>query len=145
MERLLRQALPDLSAAEHARLASLAEGSPGRAIQLAEGNGIALSDTARQILGALPAFDPGAALDLADKLAATDGQYSYFMDLLRHNLAAEVRGAARGEPSLIAHLRSPDEWVECWQALTRLQEATEELNLDKKQALIQALTLLSTK
>ncbi len=145
MEQLLRTGLPNATRAERVRLIALAEGSPGRALQLAEGNGIELSQKAEHILAQLPSLDMGQALELADALAAGEGAYSYFMDLLRHALSVEVRKTARGGVSRLANLRSPEAWVQCWQALTQLQHETELLNLDKKQALIQALVLLSTK
>ena len=143
METLLRIALPEGSAAERARLISLSEGSPGRALALAQSGGMALSEKAADIISQLPALDLAAAVDLADSLAAGEGAYSNFMDLLRHNLAAEVRAAARGAPSRLASIRSAGAWVEIWQSLNRLQQDTEQLNLDKRQALIQALVLLS--
>ena len=145
MDRLLRTALPTSTKPERQVLIALAEGSPGRALLIAEGQGIALAQTAEQILDRLPALDLSAAMDLADKLAAGEGAYSDFMDLLRHVVAADVRKAARGDPTRLSGLRSPEAWVETWQAMTRLQHETEQLNLDKRQALIQALGLLSAK
>ena len=145
MDRLLREALPASTDPERQTLLALAEGSPGRALMIAEGQGVALAQTAEQILDQLPSLDLTKALDLADKLAAGEGAYGDFMDLLRHLIAADVRKAARGEPSRLAALRSPEAWVETWQAMTRLQRETEGLNLDKRQALIQALGFLSTK
>jgi hypothetical protein len=35
-----------------------------------------------------------------------------------------------------------DAWVDVWHGLTRLQSDTERFNLDKRQALIQGLSLL---
>jgi DNA polymerase-3 subunit delta' len=143
MEQLLRGALPSSTRAERVELIALSEGSPGRALLLAEGSGVELARKAQEILDRLPRVDLAAGLELADQLAVTDGPYGNFMDLLRHALATDVRQAARGESSRLASLRSPEEWVEVWQALSRLQGETEGLNLDKRQALIQALTILS--
>ena len=42
-----------------------------------------------------------------------------------------------------AALRSPDAWVEVWQALSHLQAETEWLNLDKRQALVAGLGMLN--
>ena len=139
MERVLAAALPASDAADRARLIGLAEGSPGRALALAEGRGLEFAQRAARLISALPAVDMLAALDLADTVAAAEDGFGDFMDLLRHDIAARVRSAARGAAGSI----TGPAWVERWQALTRLQHETEQFNLDKRQALIQALTLLS--
>jgi DNA polymerase III subunit delta' len=43
----------------------------------------------------------------------------------------------------VANLRPLDAWGEVWQGLTRLQDETERFALDKRQALVQGLGLLS--
>jgi DNA polymerase III subunit delta' len=58
-----------------------------------------------------------------------------------------VREAARGradpDQARIAALRSPEAWVEVWQALSHLQNETEWFNLDKRQALVAGLGMLA--
>ena len=92
----------------------------------------------------------GARLpDDADALGRSETGFSTFMDLLRADLAAAVRDAARGraDPEQMRFIaaRPLDAWGEVWQGLTRLQDETEHLNLDTRQALIEGLGLLSGK
>jgi len=86
---------------------------------------------------------------VADALGRSETGFSTFMDLLRADLAAAVRDAARGraDPEQMRFIaaRPLDAWGEVWQGLTRLQDETEHLNLDKRQALIEGLGLLSGK
>jgi DNA polymerase-3 subunit delta' len=69
------------------------------------------------------------------------------MDLLRAAIASAVREAARGrgdpEQRRLAALRPLDAWGDVWQALTRLQHETEWSALDRRQAILSALALLT--
>ena len=99
------------------------------------------------MLADLPDLPPVRALDVADALGRSETGFSTFMDLLRADLAAAVRDAARGradpEQLRVANLRPLDAWGEVWQGLTRLQDETERFALDKRQALVDGLGLLS--
>ena len=139
MDRLLAAALPEADAAERARLASLADGSPGRALALAEEEGLRIAARAEEVLAAAPDFDLRRAYALADELGRTEGGFSTFMDLLRAGLARRVRDAARGHRGRAALVRPG----EVWQALGRLQSETERFNLDKRQALVSGIALLN--
>ncbi len=139
MERLLAAALPEMPEAERARLADLAEGSPGRALLLAEEEGLRIAGRVDEILAAAPAIDLRRAYALADELGRSDIGFSTFMDLLLAALARQVREAARASADA-AGLAGPDR---VWQALGRLQGETERFNLDKRQALVSAFALLN--
>ena len=69
------------------------------------------------------------------------------MDLLRAGIAAAVRDVVRGradeEQSRLVALRPLDAWGDVWHALTRLQDETERFNLDKRQAIVAGLGMLS--
>jgi DNA polymerase-3 subunit delta' len=147
MAELLAGYLPDLSDDERLRLITLAEGSPGRALKLADEEGLKIAALVDEVLGALPDLPATRAYALADTLLRGESGFSTFMDMLRTGLAAAVREAVRGradpEQVRIAALRSPDAWVEVWQALSRLQDETERFALDKRQALVAGLGLLS--
>jgi DNA polymerase-3 subunit delta' len=146
MAELLAGYLPDLSDDERLRLITLAEGSPGRALKLAEAEGLKIAALVDEVLGALPDLPAMRAYALADTLLRGESGFSTFMDMLRTGLAAAVRETVRGradpEQARIAALRSPDAWVEVWQALSRLQDETERFALDKRQALVAGLGLL---
>ena len=146
MTELLAAYLPELAAEERGRLLILAEGSPGRALLLAEEGGLKIAALVDQVLAALPALKPARAYAVADALR-DEGDFSTFMDLLRAGLAAAVRDAVRGradpEQARLAGLRTPAAWVEVWQELSRLQAETERFALDKRQALVAGLGLLA--
>ena len=107
MARLLADYLPDLTPDERGRLVTLAEGSPGRALLLAEEEGLKIAALVDKVLADLPNLPPVRALEVADALGRSETGFSTFMDLLRAGLAAAVRDAARGraDPEQIA-LRS---------------------------------------
>ena len=149
MARLLYDYLPDLSPDERGRLVTLAEGCPGRALLLAEDEGLKIAALVEQVFADLPNLPLVRALDVADALGRSETGFSTFMDLLRADLAAAVRDAARGQADpdqmRFVAMRPLDAWGEVWHGLTRLQDETERFALDKRQALIEGLGLLSGK
>jgi DNA polymerase-3 subunit delta' len=144
---LLLRYRPATTPDEAARLAALAEGSPGRALALAEGDGVGLSDLVSRALEKLPNLSVGQAHDVADALGRSDDAFSTFMDLLRTSVAAAVRDTARGQPdpdqTRLIGARPLDAWVDVWHALTKLQDETEALYLDRRQAIVTSLGLLA--
>jgi DNA polymerase-3 subunit delta' len=141
---LLARLLPDTGAADRSRLATLADGAPGRALRLADGDGLSAAEDVARVLGApLPAAERHA---LADRLAAKrDGSaFVLFVALLRRRVARGVAAAARGEgaePWVAA--RPLAEWAGLWDTLGRIAAETEALNLDRKQAVLTSLELLA--
>jgi DNA polymerase-3 subunit delta' len=151
LSRLLATMLPDIAPDQRGRLVSLAEGSPGRALQLAEAGGIGIAETVEKLLEAVPGLDADAAMlrghAIADALGRDEDVFSSFMELLRAAIAAAVRDAARGradpEQTRLLGNRPLDAWVDVWHALTRLQDETEGAYLDKRQAIVSGLTTLA--
>jgi DNA polymerase-3 subunit delta' len=149
MGRLLADYLPAMSADERGRLTTLAEGSPGRALLLAEEEGLAVAAMVDKVLEALPNLPPTRGYEIADALGRSETGFSTFMNLLRAGVAAAVRESVRGRADpdqvrLVA-LRSMSEWGDLWQWLTRLQDETERFSLDKRQAIVAALARFSNK
>lgn len=149
MARLLADYLPDLTDEQRGRLLTLAEGSPGRALTLAEEEGLKIAALVDQVLADLPELPPTRALEVCDALGRSETGFSTFMDLLRAGIAAAVRDAARGradpDQQRLASQRPLDAWGELWHGLTALQDETERANLDKRQALIEGLGMLAGK
>ena len=148
MDRLMSQWLPELDAAQRGALARMSGGAPGRALELAEGDGLTLQTEVDAFLARLPHPDPRALHQLADKLAAKrDGSALVtFMELLRATLAEAIRQAGRGHevaPYLAA--RPLAEWASLWDTLGRLADETETLNLDRKQAVLTGLSHLASR
>ena len=127
----------------------LAEGSVGRALDLAGGGGVAMADLVGEVLAAVPDLPVMRAHQLADRIGRDEDAFSTFMDMLRAGLAAAVRDAARGradpDQSRLLGLRPLDAWVDVWHALTRLQIETEGAHLDKRQGLVESFALLAGK
>jgi DNA polymerase-3 subunit delta' len=136
---LLKDYAPELGADEHARLVGLAEGSIGTALTLAAEGGVALAGLVDEALAA--PVNPTRAQNIADTVArAVEGEdkFATFMTLLRAGLASHTRAAARsGQP---ATRLAGD--VALWQEFGRLEREVVDLNLDKRAAVIVALSQL---
>jgi DNA polymerase III subunit delta' len=148
MEDVLSRWLPELDGGQRAALARMSGGAPGRALELAEGEGLSLQADVDSFLRSLPHPDPRALHLLGDKLAAKrDGSaLVMFFDLLRASLAGAIREAGRGgqvAPYLAA--RPLADWASLWDTLGRLADETETLNLDRKQAVLNGLSRLASR
>ena len=147
MGQLLAQYLPRLGADERGRLITLAEGSPGRAIMLAEDEGLKIALLVDKLLSDLPAVPASRGYEIADFLGRSETGFGTFMDLVRAGVAAAVREFVRGradpEQERLVALRSLDAWGDLWQGLTRLQDETERFSLDKRQAIVAGIGMLT--
>ena len=141
MDGLLAIWLPAMPPAERALLATAAAGAPGRALMLAEGEGLALAQEALRVLAGLERPDERAWFPLADRLAAVrDGSaFMLFWGMLRASLAAALARAAQGQPAAFLGTRPLADWSEAWSRVGELARRTAVLNLDRKQA---SLTML---
>lgn len=139
---LLASRLPARDPATILRLAALAEGSIGRALALAEENGVAIAALVDEVLGNGPVPPPRAAA-IADAVARAEDGFTNFMDLLRTGLAAAVRAEARAGARL-PNGRSLDEAASLWQELGRIAAETEGLNLDPRAAILTTLRLFQS-
>lgn len=155
---LLERYLPSLDAGDRAALVHLAEGSPGRAIALAERGGPALYQSLLTILEGLPAVDMRAVHGLGDRMIGREGTETFrtVTDLLTWWLAGMVRHGVRDgtpdagpngarEAALEHRLLARGDlahWVEVWENLRRLFARAEAVNLDPKQVLLNAFVTL---
>lgn len=149
METLLTRYLPDLAADERSRLVTIAEGSPGRALMMAEEEGTRIAGLADGVLSALPDLPLPRVWEIADGIGRDGGAFVRFMELLRAGIAAALRDALRGradpDQTRLAGLHPPARWAELWSELGRIQDETDGLNLDTRQAVIESLTLLASR
>jgi DNA polymerase-3 subunit delta' len=145
VEALLARYLPEVAPDERAQMAALAEGSIGRALTLAAGDGPAMAAQVARVLAAGPRGL--AALEVADAVARDEAGFSLFMDLLRQAIGSVVRQGARGAPdshqARLLQLRSIEAWGGVWQALTQIQDETERFALDRRQAVLAGLSLMA--
>lgn len=156
---------PDLEAEDRVALARLAEGSAGRALELADAGGVALYRELAGLFSTLPSLDVAAAHALADKLArrGAEDAYRVVAELLDWWIARLVRsaaeGAARTDPTwtdviagegwseLAARLapeRDLDRWARLWEKTTGLLRRAESARLDRKQVLLNAFLALES-
>jgi DNA polymerase-3 subunit delta' len=137
LDALLVDYAPGLAEAARARLIGLSEGSIGTALTLAADGGLALAGLVDEALAApVPA---ARAQSIAETVTrATDGvdKFIPFMGLLRAAMAAATRAAARKGGKKLAHN------VALWQEFGKLEREVIGLNLDKRAAIIVALSAL---
>ncbi len=142
---LLQKYLPAITPDDAAGLAQLADGSIGRALDLAELGGVALDRELTALLDKLPALDGGAVDRFADKVGrfGADESFRLVAELLPARLARMIRDAARGEaaPKFLAR-RPLDRWVEVWEKLVSLFALVDVVNLDRKQVMLNAFFAL---
>jgi DNA polymerase III subunit delta' len=146
---------PDLPAGDRAILAQLAEGSIGRAIELAGAGGLALYRSLVKLLERLPEIDGAALHAFAERLQRGEGEdgFRLLAELLPGWLARMValaagaggEGALPGESQAMRRLaerRGLDQWVEVWEKLTHLFAQADSVNLDRKQVVLNAFFAL---
>ena len=147
MDRVLARYLPDTAPDERSRLIGLADGAPGRALELAEGQGVVWATLVQEVLDRINNLSIGYAHDVADRLGRDGDSFTTFMDLLRAAIASAVREQARGradpDQTRLLGTRPLAAWVDLWHALTQLQDETENAYLDRRQAVVTALSLLA--
>ena len=144
---LLAAYLPDRSADDRGRLTTLAEGSIGRALAMADGDGIAVAALVDGLMAALPHIPISRGHYVADALGRSEAGFGLFMDQLIAGIAAlvrdDVRGRADPEQRRLAALRPLEAWGELWQGLVKLKDETERSALDKRQALVACVGMLT--
>jgi DNA polymerase-3 subunit delta' len=146
-DEAMRRALDTLEIARLApedlpHLLRLAGGAPGRALVLANADGLAMSRLAEAVLRDLPQLDYARTQEIADQVVRTDTGFSSFFDALRGTMAEKLHAAARGEASALPDGRKLDAWCEIWQSLGRLQRDSESFYMEKRQSVANALHLL---
>ena len=131
---LLAEHAPELSVEDGRRITGLAEGSIGRALTLAAEGGVAMAALVDEALAG--PVKPARAQAMADAAARLEDGYDVFMSLLRTGIAASARQKARAGAQKLAGQ------VALWQDFGRLERETVGLNLDKRAAIIVALSQL---
>jgi DNA polymerase-3 subunit delta' len=152
---LMRQHRPDVVAEDAAALARLADGSIGRALELADAGGLALYRGLIDQLAALPRLDIQALHRLADSLARAEAEDAFrtmtelLLDFLARLVAGAAEGQARevlaGESALLDRLATQtrlDRWIEVWENLRALFARADAVNLDRKQVVLDAFFTL---
>lgn len=149
VQALLNRYRPDLDSAAMKSLAVLADGSIGRALELAEEGGVALFKDLIGLLKDAPKFSGSRLHALSDQALKGDvfrtlsGLLSWWLGRIT---AAGAKGTldslgeiVPGEGELARRLLAaapPAAWAEVWDKVNAQARRTEAINLDKKRALM---------
>ena len=153
---ILAARAPDADEGGLLSLARLADGSPGRALELMESGGHGIYEDMIGLLKPLPDLDIEALHKFADRMARKDAADNAraFMALLDWWLARMIRFAALGQRPLdivdgdgqisesLASRRSLDQWIEVWEKISRLATRADSVYLDRKQVLLNVFSML---
>ncbi|HWB48107.1 MAG TPA: DNA polymerase III subunit delta' [Stellaceae bacterium] len=134
LRELLDRYCPDLDAAAADAIADLADGSIGRALELAASGGIELYRNMQAMLNRRR-LDPLVLHGFADKLSRADAEEAYraVEELLRQHLARRALDAAQaGRGGEAAR------WASVRDAIGEEFARTDGLNLDRKQTILNA-------
>ena len=147
---------PDVPLEDRPRLAELADGSIGYALNLVEEGGLDLHRDLVALLRTLPDLDVAALHALADKVARAGADNAFYTvtGLLRWWLermilfAAGKSGAGGEDADFMAYLAnqaSLDRWFLVWEKINHLVARTDGVHLDRKQVVLDLfLTVQST-
>jgi DNA polymerase-3 subunit delta' len=134
MQAVLRSAAPDADPAALERVTALAHGAPGRALALlADAHG-EITRCVERVCEGVSALD---GYEVAETVLRKEYGFDLFFSLLSDRLQAAARQAAlSGSAHGLASARA-------WETLVRLYGETERFNLDKQEALLEAMTIAS--
>jgi DNA polymerase-3 subunit delta' len=130
------EARTGMDAESAVRLARMARGAPGRALQMAEGGALDADAVAREIVARLPGADEAALLAVADSFRGAEGARRF--DLLFDRLQEQVRTLATRAAEEGASAET-DRWARAWESLIALPRDAEAVNLDRADAFFTAI------
>ncbi len=150
---LAQNMIPDLSQKEATRLASLSEGSIGRAIRLADAGGLELWAELMGLMQSLPNLDVPAAHALADRVSRIGAEDAFHTvtTLMRWWLERMILNTATNGPTggaaspddpdlelaqRLSAQGSLDRWFKVWEKINHLVAKTDAVNLDRKQVVL---------
>ena len=153
---LLNTYAPELSHNDTLKLADLAEGSIGCAVDLLKAGGLELHRDCLALLSSLPQLNMANLHILADQLSkvGAEEQFTTAMSLLRNILARLLLYKAEGLPQnrqlvdeavifdRICPAASLDRWLEVWEKINSLMERAGAVNLDRKQVVLNAFIVI---
>jgi len=158
VQAVLAGRFPELGTEELLTLSRLAEGAPGRAIDLNMQGGVALYRQMGSLLTDLPRLNVPGVHQLAGQLAGvkSDAQYRLFIQIFLSWVERLIRQSATntaapdimdGESAQIARisaLAGVDRWLDLWEKMSRLVMRADAVNLDRKQVIVNLFTSLSS-
>jgi DNA polymerase-3 subunit delta' len=158
--RLLGEYAPDTQPTERTALARLAEGSIGRALELAGAGSLELYREMVDVLATLPELDMPRLHTFAERFAKRGEEanadwrsLNYLFDgwlkeLARHwALGTEAAAIVPSESGLHGRLlaaTSLDHWMEAWEKVAHLLSRSDAVNLDRKQTVLASFFALQS-
>jgi len=158
--RLIGDHVPDTKPEERLALARLAEGSIGRALELAGAGSLDLYREMVEVLATLPELDMPRLHAFAERFAKRGEEanadwrsLNYLFDgwlkgLARHwALGTEAAAIVPSESGLNGRLlaaASLDRWMEAWEKVAHLLSRADAVNLDRKQTVLGSFLALQS-
>jgi DNA polymerase-3 subunit delta' len=149
MSEALQELAPNVDQKSRTLLAALADGAPGRALEFAEADAIAMYREIAELLQGLPRLSGAKLFGFAEKVARAPAERGVplFVTLLSELEERLVRGAyaalppVPGEEPVMRQLRAVmplERWSALWEGLKTEALRADDLNLDKKQLVLNA-------
>lgn len=134
MQRVLQLLWSDLPTQDFARIVSQSHGAPGKAVALLADTGGNMAALVAEVLQGVP---PLRGYEIAEAVLRKDYGFSLFFALLADQLQSTARHAAKAGNRQCMALAA------AWEQIMRVHTETERFNLDKQEALIEAMTIAS--
>ncbi|MBL4839063.1 MAG: DNA polymerase III subunit delta' [Kordiimonadaceae bacterium] len=145
---------PNMSMEALASTSMLADGAPGRAIELADLEGVALYREMAVLLAELPRINVPAVHAFAGQLSAikADARYRAFIQIYLDWLQRLIRQMASGQPTndimegesvqmaRISSIAGVDQWLDLWEKMGEMVNRADAVNLDRKQVIVSLFT-----
>ena len=160
LSELMGMYRPQLDGDAHRRLIGLADGSIGRALALADGEGLAVHDDLMALLADLPDLDISAAHEFTRRFARGEGDLAWqtATDLIARSLNRMISAGARRsglaamgfEPkdseclTRLLSMASLDCWLSVWEKTSTLFAQANSVHLDRRQVMLDVLGILQT-
>lgn len=156
VKAVLAGRFPDMPAEELSITAALAEGAPGRAIEIASLEGVALYKQMTALLAELPRLNVPNVHSFASQVGAVkaDAKYRLFIQLYLDWLQRLIRQKASGfqafdimpgETEQMARISANsgvDRWLDLWEKMGQMVNRADAVNLDRKQVIVSLFTSL---
>ena len=130
LQAALAHLLPEMAPSDRTALAEFSEGSPGLALRLAQGDGVALARDAQSMIDSRGAPDIPALLALADRVARKADGLSQFGDFLVQALARRIRARAQTADDEL------DRWVELRERISAMFARAERVYMEPRQTIL---------
>ena len=158
--QLLADYAPDTTKEERASLTGLAEGSIGRALELASAGSLGLYREMVEVLATLPELDMPRLHSFAERFAkrgedanADWRSLNFLFDSWLKGLARHAAVGGEGVPIVPAERgmqdrllagASLDRWMEAWEKVAHLLSRADAVNLDRKQTVLGSFLALQS-